>query len=429
MSAKTILTIFIILSLIYKSARTYIIDKQRKKPLPKEVSDIYDEEHYQKHLAYMSEYRALSLKKRYFDLLFDIVLIYSGFFRFVEDIVGNNVYFIALFTLLCLHIISMISDYIVEYIATFRIEEKYGLNNKTMKEFHRSFFLEQGFDIVLTTLFTALIIYLCELIGQSAFTSEMTTFKAIVVAISLVIVLTGFVLFASFMSLIVLKLQYKFTPLEDGELKDKINELQSSSKKKVKKINVYNESNKSTSKNAFLLKFLWIREFGIADNFINDNSTDELLAVLSHEIGHLKHKKNLLNYIKYAFIFLLFAGFVYMLSNIYTISAISSWINNSFDLSYNNYHLLMIFFTYVIKPILSVFTIYSNFVTRQEEYEADREAVNNGYGDALITMFKRLSKDELVNVNPSPIIEFLEYDHPGMYNRIKAIHEYQKKVS
>ena len=37
--------------------------------------------------------------------------------------------------------------------------------------------------------------------------------------------------------------------------------------------------------------------------------------------------------------------------------------------------------------------------------------------------FKRLSNDELVNVNPHPIIEFLEYNHPGMYQRIKAIRE------
>ena len=78
------------------------------------------------------------------------------------------------------------------------------------------------------------------------------------------------------MSYISLKKQYEFTELGNGALRDKIEDMMKDCKKKVQKIQVYNESKKSTSKNAFLLKLLWIREFGIADNFINENSYDEL---------------------------------------------------------------------------------------------------------------------------------------------------------
>ena len=63
-------------------------------------------------------------------------------------------------------------------------------------------------------------------------------------------------LLAMGLSYLVLNIQYKFTDLEDGELKDKINYLMRDSKKKVKHIKVYNESKKSTGKNAFLLKML-----------------------------------------------------------------------------------------------------------------------------------------------------------------------------
>ena len=69
--------------------------------------------------------------------------------------------------------------------------------------------------------------------------------------------------------------------MPDGDLRVKIMSLQEGSKKKVRKIYIYDESKKSTSKNAFLLKFLWHREFGIADNFMNENEEEELLAVLS----------------------------------------------------------------------------------------------------------------------------------------------------
>ena len=94
----------------------------------------------------------------------------------------------------------------------------------------------------------------------------------------------------SFLSLLVMRKKYTFTEMEDGELRSQIEAYASEAKKKVRHIKIYDESKKSNDKNAFLLKFLWIREFGIADNFINENSEDELLAVLLHEIGHLKHK-------------------------------------------------------------------------------------------------------------------------------------------
>ena len=70
-----------------------------------------------------------------------------------------------------------------------------------------------------------------------------------------------------------------------------------------------------------------------------------------------------------------------------------------------------------------IVNVYESYRSKCEEYEADREAVKNGYGEDLIRTFKTLSSDELVNVNPHPFIEFTEYDHPGMYRRIKAIKE------
>ncbi len=72
---------------------------------------------------------------------------------------------------------------------------------------------------------------------------------------------------------------------------------------------------------------------------------------------------------------------------------------------------------------MRMLSIFNNYVSRKEEYEADDNAVKEGYGEALIQTFKTLSSDELVDVNPAPIIEFIEFDHPGMYNRIHHIHQ------
>ena len=147
----------------------------------------------------------------------------------------------------------------------------------------------------------------------------------------------------------------------------------------------------------------------------------EHMAVLSHEIGHLKHKKNLLNYLKYLETIAMMALIVLLVVNPDIILSITNWIRESFNISANNYNLIIIVFFNIYKPVSFLSHIFNSYISRTEEYEADREAVKNGYGEALIRTFKTLSSDELINVYPHPVVEFIEYDHPGMYQRIKAI--------
>ena len=253
--------------------------------------------------------------------------------------------------------------------------------------------------------------------------------KSILICAAVGAVIFLFVVIAKLLSYAILRKQYTFTPMEEGELKDKINKLQEGSKKKVKDIYVYNESKKTTTKNAFLLKLFWHREFGIADNFMNENAEDELLAVLSHEVGHLKHKKDIRNFISYGIdaIFIIIA--IYLIANPAVCLWIQAWVRESFDITYANYYVYFVVYSYIVTPIMFLVNVFESYKSKWEEYEADREAVKNGYGEALITTFKTLSSDELVNVNPHPFIEFTQYDHPGMYRRIKAIKEAEENIS
>ena len=182
-----------------------------------------------------------------------------------------------------------------------------------------------------------------------------TGIKAVLIALIIAAVIALFVVGAALLSLWVMKRQYTFTPLPDGPLRDRIIQLQASSKKKVRIINVYDESKKSTSKNAFLLRFLWHREFGIADNFLNENAEDELLGVLSHEIGHLKHKKNFLNYLSYAFLALLFVLAVMVIHKPGFVLSINTWIRDSFGVTTNNYYLSIRLSPSMSGMILSIF--------------------------------------------------------------------------
>lgn len=429
-SARIFVLVISLISLIYDYVLSKIADKQRKRPLPDEVSDIYDKERYQKYLDYVADNKKLANRYKIIDVILLIILVVSPVFAWIEDVCNENTYGIFFVTLLVFWVISTVIGVFQSYESTFKIEEKYGLNKKDKKEFYKDEVLNNGLEFFLLAGMGAIFTYVGE--HMAGWTNDFSVgySKVLYICIGIAIVVIVFIVLAQGISYLLLHKQYTFTPLEEGELKDKINKLQESSKKKVKNIFVYDESKKSTRKNAFLLKLYFVyREFGIADNFINENAEGELLAVLSHEIGHLKHKKNILNFLSYGLWVLEAFAVIYLMANPTVCLAINKWVRDSFDINANNYYMLMTVYLGVIKPLLFCTQIFGNYRIRSEEYEADREAVKNGYGKDLVKTFKALSSDELVNVNPHPVIEFLEYDHPGMYQRIKAINEACEKLS
>lgn len=422
-SARIFILAAMLISLIYNQILSYVADVQRKKPLPEEVADVYDADRYQTYLNYTADIKKLRNKFKVIDFVIECILIFSPMYSFIDKICSSNPYGTFFVTYAIIWVVGVITEVFVDYEVTFGILEKYGINKKDKKEFAKDFVLDQVLNLFVTVVLMLIFIYVGEhmAIWTNNFSVGLT--RSIIICVAVILVLLVFICIAQLLSYAVLRKQYTFTEMEESELKDKINKLQESSKKKVKKIYIYNESKKTTTKNAFLLKLLWHKEFGIADNFMNENAEDELLAVLSHEIGHLKHKKDIRNFIDYGIKALAVVIIVLLIANPKPCLSLHIWIRDSFDVSYNNYYLMFVVYSYIITPVMFLVKIFSAYRSRCEEYEADREAVHNGYGEALIKTFKTLSSDELVNVNPHPFIEFTEYDHPGMYQRIKAIKE------
>ena len=421
MSARILIVLFILLSIAYNAVLSFVAQKQRQKPLPVSVSDVYDPARYQKFLAYKADYRRLSYLFQLLGLLVELPLLFSALYPAVERFCGGNPYLIALLTYVIFLIPETILSGIRSGISTFHIEEKYGMNKKTVREFIKDFCIETVLEILIMVLLTLFITFVGE--HMDAWTGHFSIGLPGAAKIALILFAAFFliVVLLNLISYQALRLQYHFTPMPEGPLLDKIRKLQEGSKKKVKAVYIYDESRKSTSKNAFLLKLFWHREFGIADNFINENEERELLAVLSHEIGHLKHRKNWRNYLSYLSIVLLFLVIIGLIAWPSPVLRFVDWVNLSFGISVTNYTMILNVLSALLGPVSILFGLFHNSRSRAEEYEADREAVSNGYGQELIATFKRLSNDELVDVNPHPLIETLEYDHPGMANRIAAI--------
>ena len=420
-SARVFIFVFLVGRIFYELVLSKLNDIQRRKPLPDEVSDVYDKDRYQTYLSYTAEKKKLSIKFKTINLFFDSLIIFSPVYEYIDTWCNHNSYLAYLVIFAITWGIELVVNTISSYIETFGIMEKYGMNKKDKKEFTKDIVLNGVFELIISVGLGELLTYIGE--HMAVWTNDFSVgyVKSIIICAIIFVVLFLVFSLAKLIAFAVLKKQYKFTRMEDGPLRDKINSLLAGSRKKVKEIYVYNESKKSTRKNAFLLKLFWHREFGIADNFMNENAEDELMAVLSHEIGHLKHKKNLLNFLKYLETIAIMVLIVLLVVNPDIILSITNWIRESFHISANNYNLIIIVFFNIYKPVSFLSHIFNSYVSRTEEYEADREAVKNGYGEALIRTFKNLSSDELINVYPHPVVEFIEYDHPGMYQRIKAI--------
>lgn len=418
MKLKIIIFIFLLIRFCWNQYLVYLTNKQRQLPLPDIVSNIYSKERYQSYINYKKEYRKITLGINILSLVIESIFILSDFYTLFDN---ANPYISAALVILVTQVINNLITVPLDYYATFSIEERYGKNKKTKKEWLKDYVLNLLLEIVLNVVLFGFTIFVCSNMQKWTNNFSISYLQSFIICALIALILFIIMALLSFLSLVVLRLQYKFIEMEDNNLRKQIEQYSKEAKKKVRHIKIYNESKKSTSKNAFLLKILWYREFGIADNFLNENDQDELLAVLLHEIGHLKHKKNIYNYINYLSLAILFILLVYLLPNGQLIININNYINNSFNLHYTNYILSLTVIAYALTPLVYVKQVYSNYVSCLEEKEADFNAVDHGYGKALINTFTKLSSDELIDVNPHPLVELLTYNHPGMYKRISYI--------
>ena len=418
MKLKIIIFIFLLIRFCWNQYLVYLTNKQRQLPLPDIVSNIYSKERYQSYINYKKEYRKITLGINILSLVIESIFILSDFYTLFDN---SNPYISAALVILVTQVINNLITVPLDYYATFSIEERYGKNKKTKKEWLKDYVLNLLLEIVLNVVLFGFTIFVCSNMQKWTNNFSISYLQSFIICTLIALILFIIMTLLSFLSLVVLRLQYKFIEMENNNLRKQIEQYCKEAKKKVRHIKIYNESKKSTSKNAFLLKILWYREFGIADNFLNENDQDELLAVLLHEIGHLKHKKNIYNYINYLSLAILFILLVYLLPNGQLIININKYINNSFNLHYTNYILSLTVIAYALTPLVYVKQVYSNYVSCLEEKEADFNAVDHGYGKALINTFTKLSSDELIDVNPHPLVELLTYNHPGMYKRISYI--------
>jgi STE24 endopeptidase len=383
----------------------YLNAKNRETPLPQELHGIYDSEKLQKANAYDKVNSTFDNVTSTFSFILILLMFFLGGFAIVDAWAGsitNNLIWKGLIFFGILGIASDILNTPFSVYHTFVIEEKFGFNKTTPK----TFILDKIKGLFLSIILGGIIL------GLVLWFYYRTTEYFWLYAWGLV---TLFMVFMSmFYSNIIVPLFNKQTPLEEGELKDAINNLAEKLDFKLTNIYKIDGSKRSSKANAYFTGLGSKKRIVLYDTLITEMTIPEIVAVLAHEIGHYKRKHT---YKNLAISFFQTGFTIFILSIFIKEPALSK----ALGVEQPSFHLGAIAFGILYSPISTIMGLLLNVLSRKYEYEADAFAGIHAGANNLITALKNLSVNNLSNLNPHPWYVFFHYSHPTLLQRIRAL--------
>lgn len=370
--------------------------------IPTELEGVYNEEEYIKSQNYKKTNYQFSILTSTFSILTTVLFFVFDGFAFVDTIAKNLTNNSILITLIFFGIIMFASDILTipfSYYKTFVIEEKFGFNKTTKKLF--------VIDKIKGWLM--LIIVGGAILALIAWFYQLTTSSFWLYAWGLVTVFSVFM--NMFYSKLIVPLFNKQTLLENGELKSAIENFAQKIGFKLDNIYVIDGSKRSTKANAYFSGFGSQKRITLYDTLINDLETDEIVAVLAHEVGHYKKKHIIYNLL----LSIVITGFTLYILSIFVGNQLLS---EALGVSTPSFHIGLIAFGILYSPISEITSLFMNALSRKFEYEADDYAKINFAAPPLISSLKKLSKNSLSNLTPNPLYVKIHYSHPTLLQRV-----------
>jgi len=397
-----IIITIIIVDFIIDKYIDYLNAKHFNDEIPEELKDVYNEKEYYKSQAYKRENYKFSLFTSSFSILLTLSFFIFKGFSWIDGIARNYSENDIIITLIFFGIIMIGSDILTtpfSFYHNFVIEEKYGFNKSTKK----LFFIDKIKGWILSILIgggiLALIVWFYQKTGDSFWLYTWLFMGVFTVIMTM------------FYSTLIVPLFNKQTPLEDGELKSSIENFASKVGFKLDKIFVIDGSKRSTKANAYFSGFGSKKRIVLYDTLINDLETDEIVAVLAHEVGHYQKKHVFINMV----LSLLLTGFTLFVLSLFISNSILS---EALSVNIPSFHIGLIAFGILYSPISEVTGILMNYISRKFEYQADDYAKNKFNAQSLISSLKKLSKNSLSNLTPHKASVFIHYSHPTLLQRV-----------
>ena len=401
MNFKVLALILLAVTEAYQLLLRIIDYKSAKNPIPASVADVYDGETYAKWKLYQKDKAFVSIFSSVAGFLVMFALILFDVFAAVGSM-SDNEYLSAILVLALDVLAGSVVSTVFSYIDTMRVEEKYGFNKSTIGTFIGDVVKELIIGLLLNAGIAYLFILLWNWLGDW-----------VIVAFAGLMFLV--LLFVAFLYPVFAKINNKFVPLEEGELRTKLEALLEKHGYHVREIKVMDASRRTTKSNAYFTGFGKMKTIVLYDTLLGAMTTDEICAVFAHELGHGLHKDTLKNQIFSIFNMLLLAVSLWLVVR-------TGAIYPDFGFSGVNYGMAIILGTEVLMSLISPLVgLVTNAAMRRAEYRADRQAAEEGYAEELISALKKLARENFANLSPSKTVVALTYSHPTIAQRIDAL--------
>ncbi len=311
----------------------------------------------------------------------------------VQNEIIRSVIFVDLFI-----VINYLFSLPFDLYKTFSLDREYGFSNIDIK----TFMIDQLKAGVLFFVFGSLIIALLSWIMLSFSTWWIWGFVAVFVIIIFVNMIYPTLIAPIF---------NKFTPLENEDLKNSIEELLRKAGLKSSGVFSLDASKRDSRLNAYFGGLGKSKRVVLFDTLIEKLDKKELLAVLGHELGHFKHKDILKNIISSGLmLFVMFAIFGNLPKDIFLELGVGNGI-------YMNIILFLMF-----SPVLSfLFMPIFGMISRKNEYAADEYGSECESKEALSSALMKLANENRSFPLSHPLTIFLYFTHPPLVERLKRL--------
>lgn len=378
--------------------------------LPEEVADVYDREEYLLSQKYKRVNERFSSLTSTVSFAFIILILTYHVFGYFDQLARGLTTNPILVAMMFFGIIMLASDIINTPFAlydTFVIEERFGFNKTSFGTFWLDKLKSWFLAALLGGGVTALVIWIYYLFRDYNRLDEFWLWAWGAVTVVMIIVTV-------FYSSLIVPIFNKQTPLPEGELRDAIKAFCMKVGFTLDNVYVIDGSKRSTKANAYFTGFGSRKRIVLYDTLIADLTTEEIVAVLAHEIGHYKMKHNWVS----VPLGIIQTGITLYIFSLFTLNPMLSW---ALGAKVHSIHMVILAFGIIYSPVSTLTGLALNKLSRLNEYQADRYAGKHYNSDYLISALKKLSSKSLSNLTPHPVYVFFHYSHPPLLQRIRAL--------
>lgn len=284
------------------------------------------------------------------------------------------------------------------WIAKFKIDAQYGFNRSSAVQFIKDTLI----GTVLTIVIGSLIVWVVSMIITS---SELWWLWSFVFIFAVVIAINMF--FPTIRALFF----DKVTPLENGELREKIEELMTKTGFVSSGVFVSDASKRDARLNAYFGGLGKTKRVVLFDTLIEKLSPAELIAVLGHELGHFAHGDL---YKNIAMVGVMLFGMFAVFGNLPEMLYMELGVEKSPQIVMMLFILLLPVVSFIMMPLMGI-------MSRHNEYEADRRGAELGGAEHLVNALKKLVAENKSFPLSHPLYRFFHTTHPPVVDRLRAL--------